>query len=72
MTREEHLGWCKQRSLEYVEIGNYQEAMTSMFSDLDKHPETANHPGSQLGLSLMIAGQLNDEHSVRKFINGFN
>jgi len=39
MTRKEHLDWCKERALKYVDDGNLQQAYTSMTSDLSKHPE---------------------------------
>jgi hypothetical protein len=44
MTRDEHLEWAKQRALEYLP-DNPLEAMTSMGSDLNKHPRRPNAPG---------------------------
>lgn len=72
MTRQEHLDWCKQRALVYCDAGNTQEAYTSMASDLGKHPETANHPGIQLGIGLLMIGSLSSIGEMRKFIEGFN
>ena len=40
MTKEEHLVWCKERALEYLVKGEIWNAVTSMLSDLGKHPET--------------------------------
>jgi hypothetical protein len=72
ITRQEHLAWCKQRALEYVDAGDTQNAFTSMASDLGKHPETANHAGIELGMMQLMSGMLNDTDAMRKFIEGFN
>ncbi len=71
MTREEHLAWCKKRALEYVERGKYSDAYASMVSDLGKHPGTAGHLAIQLGMSLMMAGHLDDKDKMTKFIEDF-
>ncbi len=71
-TRSEHLAWCKKRALEYCERGETTNALTSMFSDLDKHPETAGHKGSEIGLMLMMMGGLKSVPDARRFIEGFN
>ena len=72
MTRDEHLAWCKQRALEYVDAGDLQSALASMGSDLNKHPDTANHVGAELGLMLMISGHLSTQDEMRRHIEGFN
>jgi len=72
MTREEHLQWCKDRALEYVDRGDLQEAIASMLSDISKHPETKSDLLSQLGVGLLMTGSLNTPDEARKFINGFN
>lgn len=72
MSRSEHLAWCKKRALQYVDEGDLGQAFISMGSDLNKHPETAGHSGIQLGVMLQIAGQLNSQDKMRKFIDGFN
>ena len=71
-TRAEHLAWCKQRALEYVNAGDLPQAMASMGSDLGKHPETAGHSAIQLGMMLLMGGHLNTQQAMRKFIEGFN
>lgn len=71
-TRQEHLELCKKRALEYCERGDTMNALTSMFSDLEKHPETAGHSGIQIGLGLMMIGSLSDRQSAERFIKGFN
>ena len=72
MTRSEHLDWCKKRALEYVGMGDTNQAFASMGSDLRKHPETANHSAIQLGMMLLIGGKLDSTEAMRKFIEGFN
>lgn len=72
MTRTEHMLWAKKRALQYVEDGNLKEAYSSIASDLQKHDETANHIGIQLGMMQMISGMLDTKASMRDFINRFN
>lgn len=72
MTRQEHMDWCKHRALEYVERGDIQQAFASMASDLGKHKETQDHSAIELGMMLMISGNLSTAGEMRKFINGFN
>jgi len=71
-TRAEHLEWCKQRALEYCDRGDPRGALTSMFSDLDKHPETKDHPGAQIGVMRMMMGDLGEPSEARRFIEGFH
>jgi hypothetical protein len=72
MNRQEHLAWCKQRALEYVEAGDLAQALTSMMSDLNKHPETKGHVGIELGVNLSLIGGLSTSRDMRRFIEGFN
>uniref|UniRef100_A0A6M3M8A4 Uncharacterized protein n=1 Tax=viral metagenome TaxID=1070528 RepID=A0A6M3M8A4_9ZZZZ len=72
MTRSEHVEWCKQRALEYIDIGDLNQALTSMCSDLGKHPETKNHAGIGLGMMMHMGGHLSKPEEMRKFILGFN
>lgn len=71
-TRQEHLAWCKRRALEYVAMGDNNQAFASMSSDLRKHKDTANHAAIELGMMLLMAGHLNSPQEMRKFIEGFN
>lgn len=43
MNRQEHLQFCKDRALEYLDRGDLNNAATSMMSDMKKHPETADY-----------------------------
>ncbi len=72
MTRAEHLQWCKDRALEYVEMGDLDQAMASMLSNLGKHVDTQGHPGSQIMLMKKVCGHLGTGQEMRTFINGFN
>jgi hypothetical protein len=70
-TREEHLAWCKQRALEYVDAGDLANAVASMGSDLQQHPQT--HGASTavlLRLGMMYIDQ-GDPKRVRAWIEGF-
>lgn len=72
MNRSEHLQWCKDRANEIAATGDFPQAYASMASDLSKHEETANHGAIELGMMLLLGGQLNSQHEMEKFINGFN
>jgi hypothetical protein len=71
-TRAEHLAQAKRRALKYVDAGDLPSALASIGSDLDKHPETRDHPGTKLGLILMINGSLSTRDDMRRFIEGYN
>ena len=67
MTRREHLGWAKHRALAYLnKKGDWSEAIASMLSDLNKHPELETHAGK------LIFFMCKDVESTRKWIEGFN
>lgn len=72
MTRAEHLAWCKESALQYVDAGDPSQAVASMTSDLRKHPELENHAGIGLGAMLMFGGHMKRTDEVRKWIVGFN
>ena len=72
-TREEHLKRCKQRAMDYVTVGDYQQAVASMLSDLRTHP--ANAPAAdgicaQLGIMELMRGPTRE--SITRYIEGFN
>ncbi len=75
MTRQEHMNWCKARALEYLEPGEFYspvEAVTSMMSDLRKHPDTAASTEGVLALLGLKAAASNDPTEARRYIEGFN
>ena len=71
-TRTEHLQWAKERALQYVDAGDLTNAFASMASDLSKHEETKSHTALELGMMLMVGGQLNTPEKMKEFILGFN
>ncbi|MGH3813435.1 MAG: hypothetical protein ACRDUV_13435 [Pseudonocardiaceae bacterium] len=71
-SRAEHLAWCKQRALEYVDQGDLQNAFASMASDLGKHPDTAGHSGIELGIMQLMAGHLANARTCATSSRGFN
>lgn len=68
MTRDEHLQWAKDRALKYLP-GSPVEAVTSMMSDLTKHPELKQHARNRI--APMFYGAAHDPATVRKWIMGF-
>lgn len=72
MDKTEHLQWCKQRAYEILDNGDITGAYASMASDLNKHEETQGHSAIELGMMLMMSGNLSTTEQMRKFINGFN
>jgi hypothetical protein len=74
VTRDEHLAWCKQRALEYVKLGQLQEAFASMGSDLAKHEGTKGSVKihADLGMPLLMSGNLSRPEQMRDWIEGFN
>ena len=70
-TRAEHLQWCKDRALAYADRGDMVNAVSSMCSDLRKHPETENHAGAQLLVMLAAGGLLDEPGRLRREIEGF-
>lgn len=72
MDRQQHLEWAKKRAHESLASGGPGEAMASMASDLRNHPELESHAGIQLGMMLLMSGNMATDHDARKFIDGFN
>lgn len=72
MTRAEHLKWTKNRALEYVNMGDKDQALISMMSDLGKHQELRDHAAIQLTTMMISSGLLNDMAKVRQHIEGLN
>lgn len=69
-SRSEHLAWCKERALEYLPH-NPSQAVDSMVSDLNKHPETGGSAYAMLAVAGMIEIQRGPE-AVRRWVEGFN
>ena len=60
--------------MEYAKVGDNNQALASMLSDLGKHPETATSLKAcgPLGMMLMMSGQLSTRKQMEDFIKGFN
>ena len=71
-TRAEHLQWCKDRALAYVEVDDNQQAFNSFMSDMSKHPETKDNPFLLMGLPMLMGGLLSTPDEMNNWINGFN
>lgn len=71
MDRQQHLEWCKKRAHEYLARGDVRNAVTSMLSDLNKHPETELKTPT-LAMPGMMAIQSGSHSEARRFIDGFN
>jgi hypothetical protein len=73
MTRKEHLAWCKQRALDYLDRGDLHNALSSMISDMQKHPENRRAlQGGFLPMVGMLAVREHDATKLRYWIEGFN
>ena len=72
MKRNEHLQWCKDRAMEYINRGELQTGFALFSSDMNKHPETSNHSALKLGVMLFFSGHLNTDAEMKKWILGFN
>lgn len=70
MNAAQHFAWAQSRALEYVDLGQAENALSSFVSDLNKHPGTAGliHPD----LMVLAAGELaiGGVRGVRDFITG--
>jgi hypothetical protein len=72
MNAQEHVAWAKHRALEYIDLNDPVNALASLTSDLRKHPDTAEHAGIELGMTLALAGHLHTTAQVREWIEGIN
>jgi hypothetical protein len=72
VTRDEHLAWCKQRAIQYLETGDLAGAAASMISDLGKWKEPLYDP--MLLNTLAMDGIMfrKTVPQMRNWIEGFN
>jgi len=71
MTRDEHLMWCKNRARDYLARGDVVNAITSMLSDLSKHPDTETVGKSMGPMGLVCMMDKENIEGARRFIDGF-
>ncbi len=72
MNRSEHLQWCKDRAMEYVQQNDITTAVASFLSDMGKHPETEGHAALGMGMMLLMSGNMDNTADAEKWIQGFN
>ena len=58
MTRSEHIAWCKKRAIDALQGGTTANAWASMVSDMGGHDETKSHVALELGMRMLMSGQL--------------
>lgn len=68
ISREEHIKWCKERAHKELEHSWISAAVSSIISDLSKHPETE----WSVRLASMLMITVKDKASAILFIDGFN
>lgn len=71
-TRKDHVEWCKSRAREYLRQGDLSGAVSSMLSDMTKHPETDTASLNTLGMVGLMEAASGSKHGVERFIEGFN
>jgi hypothetical protein len=79
LTREEYLKWCKERAIQeydYYIKESISEAtkngVTSMMSDINKHPETQSSALQSLCMMTLMTKPTMYRQEFVNFINGFN
>jgi hypothetical protein len=68
--REEHLAWCKQVALEYLDAGDIGEAIVAMISHMNEHEETKLSNPTLVLLATMYARD-GDYAGARRWIEGW-
>jgi hypothetical protein len=70
MDRDEYLAICKKNAMEYFNDGDLANAVTSMLSDLSKHPELKGIGEKMAPVGMMFLINY-DERGIKGFIEGF-
>jgi hypothetical protein len=64
------LKWCKERARAYLDTGgDLLDAVTSMASDLDQHPELGCN--TYVGLAGALRARNGDREGVRQWVEAF-
>ena len=72
-SKQQHLDWCRQRALQYLDAGELTNACASLLSDLRKHEETrttAALAGEQWAAKA-LSGHWDNPENVRQLIDQF-
>jgi hypothetical protein len=69
-TYDEHIEWCKVHARQYLREGDVTNAITSMLSDLSKHPETKGIAEKMTMLAMFYMVN-HDLQGARDFVEGF-
>jgi hypothetical protein len=71
--RAEHLEHCKQLAYNALEETNDSANCFCLFAnEMNKHKETRRHSAIELGMMLLLNGDIQPVDEMRKFIRGFN
>jgi hypothetical protein len=68
INRDDYIAYCKERAMQYLD--DPQQAIASLTSDMLDNRHTQNHPALQLGMLLLMTGQLDTGDKLIKFIQG--
>jgi len=73
MSHDDHLAWAKKRALQYVDAGELANAIASMGSDLEKHPDWAGGKVVAFMVTEAVLFEIQKgPAAVRRWIEGFN
>ncbi len=72
MTAAEHLAWCKEQALEFLDRGECGQAVLLFVAEMDKHPETRLHKFLSPFFNSWLDGFLPRASQIRDHIEGFN
>lgn len=67
-----HFDWAIGRATEYLDLGQAENAMASLASDLNKHPGTAGILTGDLHLLMFGEYAVGGVAGVRRFIEGLS
>jgi Tfp pilus assembly protein PilF len=66
---DEHLEWAKARAREYLDRGDHANAVTSIMSDLAKHPDwSQGHLLAAMAMLYMVEPHI---ETARRIVEGF-
>ncbi len=73
MNRQQHLQWCKDRALDYLNRGKIAEGMASFTSDMGKHEDTARTLNNGLSHAIIMQALMtNSQRECIAAVEGFN